>query len=43
MATADRIMVLHFGVKLMEGQPQAVMASREVREIYMGIAVDEAA
>jgi branched-chain amino acid transport system ATP-binding protein len=43
LATADRIMVLHFGVKLMEGQPQAVMASREVREIYMGIAVDEAA
>ncbi len=43
LATADRIMVLHFGVKLMEGAPQAVMASREVREIYMGIAVDEAA
>jgi len=43
LATADRIMVLHFGVKLMEGPPHAVMASREVREIYMGIAVDEAA
>ncbi len=43
LATADRIMVLHFGVKLMEGAPHAVMASREVREIYMGIAVDEAA
>jgi branched-chain amino acid transport system ATP-binding protein len=43
LATADRIAVLHFGKKLMEGEPHAVMASREVREIYMGIAVDAAA
>jgi branched-chain amino acid transport system ATP-binding protein len=43
LATADRIAVLHFGKKLMEGQPAEVMGSREVREIYMGIAVDAAA
>jgi len=39
-ATCDRIMVMHFGRKLMEGPPSAVMDSAEVKEIYMGIAVD---
>ncbi|UUX94050.1 ABC transporter ATP-binding protein [Aquabacterium sp. J223] len=42
-ATADRIMVLHFGRKLIEGDPHAVMQSPQVREVYMGIAVDAAA
>ncbi|HEX4077547.1 MAG TPA: ATP-binding cassette domain-containing protein [Rhizomicrobium sp.] len=40
LATCDRIMVLHFGRKVIEGEPNSVMASAEVREIYMGIAVD---
>jgi branched-chain amino acid transport system ATP-binding protein len=37
MAVADRIMVLNFGRKLLEDTPQAAMASREVREVYMGV------
>ncbi|WP_208514100.1 hypothetical protein [Variovorax paradoxus] len=37
MAVADRIMVLNFGRKLLEDAPAAAMASREVREIYMGV------
>lgn len=37
MAVADRIMVLNFGRKLLEDTPAAAMASREVREIYMGV------
>jgi branched-chain amino acid transport system ATP-binding protein len=40
LATCDRIMVLHFGRKIIEGEPRTVMTSPEVREIYMGIAVD---
>ena len=42
VATADRIMVLHFGKQLIEGEPRAVMSSPEVREIYLGIGVDAA-
>jgi branched-chain amino acid transport system ATP-binding protein len=41
-AVADRIMVLHFGRKLLEGTPEEVMASAVVREIYMGIPADAA-
>jgi branched-chain amino acid transport system ATP-binding protein len=43
MAAADRIMVLHFGAKLVEGPPAEVMASAIVQEIYLGISVDVAA
>lgn len=39
-AVADRIMVLHFGRKLLEAPPEEAMASRVVREIYMGITED---
>lgn len=39
-AVADRIMVLHFGRKLMEGTPAQVIASPIVREIYMGLPAD---
>lgn len=42
-AVADRVMVLHFGRKLLDGTPQAVMDSAVVREIYMGIPADAAA
>jgi len=39
-AVADRILVLHFGRKLLEAPPAQAMASREVREIYMGLPAD---
>jgi branched-chain amino acid transport system ATP-binding protein len=42
-AVADRVMVLNFGRKVMEGLPDEVMNSALVREIYMGIPADEAA
>jgi branched-chain amino acid transport system ATP-binding protein len=43
IAAADRIMVLHFGAKLIEGPPAEVMASTVVQEVYLGISVDVAA
>jgi branched-chain amino acid transport system ATP-binding protein len=39
-AVADRIMVLHFGRKLLDGRPTEVIASPLVQEIYMGIPAD---
>ena len=36
-AVADRIMVLHFGRKVLDGAPADVMSSPLVREIYMGL------
>ncbi|RIX79894.1 ABC transporter ATP-binding protein [Acidovorax cavernicola] len=42
MAVADRIMVLNFGRKLLEDAPAAAMASREVREVYMGVGDEDA-
>lgn len=41
-AVADRLMVLHFGQKLMEGPVRETLESTEVREIYLGIEVDDA-
>jgi len=38
VAVVSRLTVLNFGRKIMEGEPRTVMASAEVREIYMGIA-----
>jgi branched-chain amino acid transport system ATP-binding protein len=38
VAVVDRLLVLNFGRKIAEGEPRAVMASSEVRQIYMGIA-----
>jgi branched-chain amino acid transport system ATP-binding protein len=38
VAVVSRLMVLNFGRKIVDGEPRAVMASNEVREIYMGIA-----
>jgi branched-chain amino acid transport system ATP-binding protein len=37
-AACDRIMVLHFGRKLLEAAPREAMSSALVREIYMGLA-----
>lgn len=34
---ADRVLVLHFGRLLLDGHPAEVMASTQVREIYMGL------
>ena len=42
-AVADRIMVLHFGRKLLEDSPAEVMDSAIVREIYMGVPANAAA
>nr|WP_315465793.1 ATP-binding cassette domain-containing protein [uncultured Rhodoferax sp.] len=42
-AVADRVMVLHFGKKLLDDTPHAVMDSAIVREIYMGIPADATA
>jgi branched-chain amino acid transport system ATP-binding protein len=38
IAVVSRLVVLNFGRKIIEGEARAVMASDEVREIYMGIA-----
>ena len=38
VAVVSRLVVLNFGRKIVEGEPRSVMASDEVREIYMGIA-----
>jgi branched-chain amino acid transport system ATP-binding protein len=37
LAIVDRLMVLNFGRKIAEGEPRSVIASQEVREIYLGI------
>ena len=42
-AVADRILVLNFGRKVLDGPPADVMASRVVREIYMGLTADDVA
>jgi branched-chain amino acid transport system ATP-binding protein len=39
LAVASRLLVINFGAKLAEGDPRAVMASAEVRRVYMGIEV----
>ena len=39
LAVASRLLVINFGAKLAEGEPRAVMASPEVRRVYMGIEV----
>jgi len=38
VAVVSRLVVLNFGRKIVDGEPRSVMASDEVREIYMGIA-----
>jgi branched-chain amino acid transport system ATP-binding protein len=37
LSIADRLLVLHFGQTLAEGEPAAVMADPEVRRVYMGL------
>jgi branched-chain amino acid transport system ATP-binding protein len=42
LSVVERLIVLDFGRKIAEGEPRAVMASPEVRAIYMGIAAGAA-
>ena len=37
LAVVDRLMVLNFGRKIADGDPRTVIASPQVREIYLGI------
>ncbi len=41
VAVVERLIVINFGAKIAEGEPHQVMASPQVREIYMGIEGDE--
>ena len=36
MGLADRVVVMEFGIKLVEGTPSEVQASPEVRAAYLG-------
>lgn len=40
LAVVGRLIVIDFGKKIAEGEPQAIMNSAEVREIYLGIEAD---
>jgi len=40
LKVVDRLIVINFGKLLKQGPPAEVMASREVREVYMGIEAD---
>ncbi len=37
LAVVDRLLVINFGAKIAEGEPQAIMQSNDVQEIYLGI------
>jgi len=39
-AVADRVLVLHYGKKLLDDVPQVVLNSAVVHEIYMGMPAD---
>jgi branched-chain amino acid transport system ATP-binding protein len=38
MAVVDRMLAMSFGKTIAEGEPEAVMASPEVQEVYLGVA-----
>jgi branched-chain amino acid transport system ATP-binding protein len=37
LAVADRLLVIHFGKRLAEGKPAAVMDDPEVKRVYLGL------
>jgi ABC-type branched-subunit amino acid transport system ATPase component len=37
MAAVNRLIVIHFGAIILDGEPRAVMGSDEVKRIYLGI------
>ncbi len=37
LAVAEKLVVLNFGKKIAEGEPQTIMASSQVQEIYLGV------
>ena len=39
ISVVERLLVLDFGRVIGIGEPEAIMASREVREIYLGIEI----
>lgn len=39
LAVADRLLVINYGAKLAEGEPEAIMANPEVKRVYMGVEV----
>ncbi len=40
LAVVDRLIVIDFGKKIAEGEPEAIMQSPEVQKIYLGIEAD---
>lgn len=40
LSVVERLMVIDFGRKIAEGEPEAIMESPEVQEIYLGVAPD---
>lgn len=40
LAVVDRLIVIDFGRQIAQGEPQAIMNSPEVREIYLGLDAD---
>ncbi|MBL6958003.1 MAG: ABC transporter ATP-binding protein [Rhodospirillales bacterium] len=40
LSVAERLMVINFGCKLDDGDPQTVMANPDVRQVYMGISAE---
>ena len=43
VAVVGRIMAMNYGAKIADGDPHEVMASAEVQEIYLGVALEAAA
>lgn len=39
-AVVDRIVVIDFGAKLIEGRPDEVLASRELQDVYLGVELE---
>ncbi|MGI9417026.1 MAG: ABC transporter ATP-binding protein, partial [Geminicoccaceae bacterium] len=40
LAVVSRLIVIDFGKMIADGEPETVMDSREVKEIYLGIEAD---